>query len=117
MSSLSPPICSFWWILVLSSATKEIVRVRHDKAAQEKIMGDVLLARLWLAGGRPGAAVILTAALPILRERPLLSLCPFPGIPDAVSVRLSVFRGLEKMEAIVPAVCGHAGVTALTFVR
>ena len=30
------------------SATKDIVRARQDKAAQEKIIGDVLLARLWL---------------------------------------------------------------------
>ena len=37
------------------SATKSIVQAREDRARQERIMGDVLLARLWLAG----AALVL----------------------------------------------------------
>lgn len=59
------------------SATKSIVQAREDRARQERIMGDVLLARLWLAGAALVLLVILTAALPILRERPLLSLLSF----------------------------------------
>ena len=59
------------------SATKDIVRARQDKAAQEKIIGDVLLARLWLSGAALAVLVILTAALPILRAHPLLALLSF----------------------------------------
>ena len=41
------------------SATKSIVQAREDRARQERILGDVLLARLWLAG----AALVLLVIL------------------------------------------------------
>ena len=99
------------------SATKEIVRVRHDKAAQEKIMGDVLLARLWLAGAALVILVVLTAVLPILRARPLLSLLSFLPVFLTLFLFDFLFRGLERMEAIALRFVVMRGIaTALTFV-
>ena len=99
------------------SATKEIVRVRHDKAAQEKIMGDVLLARLWLAGAALVILVVLTAVLPILRARPLLSLLSFLPVFLTLFLFDFLFRGMERMEAIALRFVVMRGIaTALTFV-
>ena len=99
------------------SATKSIVQAREDRARQERIMGDVLLARLWLAGAALVLLVILTAALPILRERPLLSLLSFFPVFLTLFLFDFLFRGLEKMEAIALRFVVMRGVaTALTFV-
>ena len=90
---------------------------REDRARQERIMGDVLLARLWLAGAALVLLVILTAALPILRERPLLSLLSFFPVFLTLFLFDFLFRGLEKMEAIALRFVVMRGVaTALTFV-
>ena len=99
------------------SATKDIVRARHDKAAQEKIIGDVLLARLWLSGAALAVLVILTAALPILRARPLLALLSFLPVFLTLFLFDFLFRGLERMEAIAMRFVVMRGIsTALTFV-
>ena len=99
------------------SATKSIVQAREDRARQERILGDVLLARLWLAGAALVLLVILTAALPILRERPLLSLLSFFPVFLTLFLFDFLFRGLEKMEAIALRFVVMRGVaTALTFV-
>ena len=99
------------------SATKDIVRARQDKAAQEKIIGDVLLARLWLSGAALAVLVILTAALPILRARPLLALLSFLPVFLTLFLFDFLFRGLERMEAIAMRFVVMRGIsTALTFV-
>ena len=92
------------------SATKDIVRARQDKAAQEKIIGDVLLAAL-------AVLVILTAALPILRARPLLALLSFLPVFLTLFLFDFLFRGLERIEAIAMRFVVMRGIsTALTFV-
>ena len=99
------------------SATKDIVRARQDKAAQEKIIGDVLLARLWLSCAALAVLVILTAALPILRARPLLALLSFLPVFLTLFLFDFLFRGLERMEAIAMRFVVMRGIsTALTFV-
>lgn len=99
------------------SATKDIVRARQDKAAQEKIIGDVLLARLWLSGAALAVLVILTAALPILRARPLLALLSFLPVFLTLFLFDFLFRGLERMEAIAMRFVVMRSIsTALTFV-
>lgn len=98
------------------SATKQIVQARCDKARQEKIMGDVLLARLWLAGVALVILVVLTIALPILRSRPLLSLLSFFPVFLTLFLFDFLFRGLEKMETIALRFVIMRGIsTALTF--
>lgn len=99
------------------SATKQIVQARQDKACQEKIIGDVLLARLWLAGAALVTLLLLTATLPILRARPLLSLLSFFPVFLTLFLFDFLFRGLEKMEAIALRFVVMRGIsTALTFV-
>ena len=99
------------------SATKEIVRAQNDKAAQEKVVGDVLLARLWLAGGALAVLLVLIATLPILQACPLLSLLSFVPVFLTLFLFDFLFRGLEQMESIALRFVVMRGIaTVLTFV-
>ena len=99
------------------SATKDIVRAQQNKQAQEKIIGNVLLARLWLSGAALAVLVVLTAALPILRARPLLSLLSFLPVFLTLFMFDFLFRGLERMEVIAMRFVVMRGIaTVLTFV-
>lgn len=99
------------------SATKSIVYARGDMAAQEKIVGDVLLARLWLAGAAFAVLLLLTAVLPILRSHVLLTLFSFLPVFLTIFLMDFLFRGLEKMEAIALRFVVMRGISvALTFV-
>ena len=99
------------------SATKSIVQTRGDTAAQEKVVGDVLLARLWLAGAAFAVLLLLTAALPILRGHVLLTLLSFLPVFLTIFLMDFLFRGLEKMEAIALRFVVMRGIAAvLTFV-
>ena len=74
------------------SATKDIVRARQDKAAQEKIIGDVLLAPVAVRRGarrarHPDGSAPHTSGAPSARAAVLPS-----GVPDTVFVRLPVPR-------------------------
>lgn len=99
------------------SATKSIVYARGDMAAQEKIVGDVLLARLWLAGAAFAVLLLLTAVLPILHSHVLLTLFSFLPVFLTIFLMDFLFRGLEKMEAIALRFVVMRGISvALTFV-
>lgn len=90
-------IVDFGFIL---SATKDIVRSGKNKIRMGKIIGDVILGKLFLSLAALTVLLIMIMKIRILNNNVLFSLLSF--IPIVLSIFLFdfLFRGLEKMQVI-----------------
>lgn len=82
------------------SATKDIVKSRENKESLAYIVGDTLIARVILGVIGFLIVVILSLALPILRENILYTVLSYVVIFESVFLMDFLFRGLEKMHII-----------------
>lgn len=99
------------------SGTKDIIEVRDDKKKLGVVVGDVLLARIILGGIGMIILIILTIALPILRENAIYTLVSYVAIVLSVFLFDYVFRGLEEMQVVTIRFVAMKGIAAaLTFV-
>lgn len=82
------------------SGTKEIVLKKENSRTLSKAIGDILVARLLLAGISFTVLCALCFILPILRDNYLYTVLSF--MPTIMTVFLFdyVFRGLERMQVI-----------------
>ena len=82
------------------SATREIVGAESDKERLSRILGDVQVAKLMLAGCAFAATILLTAVIPILRENALFVALSFLNVVLTEMLADFLFRGLNKMEVL-----------------
>lgn len=82
------------------SATKDIVKVKEDKEAINRVVGDTLIARLIL--GLVGFVIViaLSLAIPILRENILFTILSYAVVFATIFLMDFLFRGIEKMHII-----------------
>ena len=82
------------------SATKEIVDANLNKEKLCQILGDVQVAKLILTGCAGVATIILTLAIPILRQNPLFVALSFLNVVITEMLAEYLFRGIDRMEAL-----------------
>lgn len=82
------------------SATKEIVDANLDKEKLSQILGDVQLAKLLLTGCAVAATVVLTFAIPILRENSLFVALSLLNVVITEMLAEYLFRGIDRMEVL-----------------
>lgn len=82
------------------SATKDIVNYKNNKEKLEYVVGDTLLARIILGVIGLIIILILSFALPILRNNVLYTVLSYVVVFESVFLMDFLFRGLEKMHII-----------------
>lgn len=82
------------------SATKEIVKIHHNKEKLEKTIGDTLIARLIMGAIGFLILIILCAILPILRDNILFTMLSYIAVFETIFLMDFLFRGLEVMHVI-----------------
>lgn len=101
----------------LLSATKDIVNARDDRTELAQVIGDTLLAKLFLVTGALFVLVVLIGVIPILRANALFTLLSFTVVALTCLLMDFLFRGLEQMQVItVRYVVMRLISTVLTFV-
>ena len=99
------------------SATKDIVNAAEDKREIGAITGSVLEAKGVLSIIAAAVLLVLTAAIPLLRENPLFTALAFINIVITEMLADFLFRGIDKMEIItIRFVASKLISTVLTFV-
>lgn len=99
------------------SGTKDIVKERNDKDKMNQVVGDILLARIFLSMIVFVILLGLIFLLPILKSSMLYTILSF--IPVFLSIFLFdyVFRGIEEMHVITARFVVMKGIaTVLTFI-
>ena len=82
------------------SATKDIVKVREDKEKMGRVIGDTMVARIILALLGFVIVLILSFALPILRENVLYTVLSYIVVFESIFLMDFLFRGIERMHII-----------------
>lgn len=101
----------------LLSATKDIVNVRDDKDAVSRVIGDTLLAKLFLVIASFVALAIMIITVPLLRTNVLYTILSFLVVAMTCLLMDFLFRGLEEMQVItIRYVLLRSIAAALTFV-
>ena len=99
------------------SATKDIVNAKGNKEQIGRITGSVLEAKGVLSCITAIALVVMTIAIPILRESPLYTFLAFINIVITEMLADFLFRGIDKMEVItIRFVVSKLIATLLTFI-
>lgn len=107
-------IIDFGFIL---SGTKDIVRAGNDSKKIGEETGDILVARLLLAGVAFAVLLVMIVCLPILKGYEAFTLFMFINIVLSIFLFDYLFRGIEKMQVITKRyVVMKAISTLLTFV-
>lgn len=90
-------IVDFGFVL---SATKDIVKEKDNKEKLEYVVGDTMVARIIMGLIGFVIVLILTAALPILRENALYTILSYVVVFLSIFLMDFLFRGLEVMHII-----------------
>lgn len=99
------------------SGTKDIVNAKDDHSKLEKETGDILLARILLAGAAFAVLLGMIAFIPLLRANAGYTLLAFATVFLSVFLFDYYFRGIEKMQVITIRFVAMRGLsTVLTFV-
>lgn len=99
------------------SATKDIVKNKENKNKLEFVIGDTMIARIILGLIGFFVVLILSLALPILKENLLFTMLSYVVVFESIFLMDFLFRGLEKMHVItIRFIVMKLISTALTFV-
>lgn len=99
------------------SATKDIVKNKENKNKLEFVIGDTMIARIILGLIVFFVVLILSLALPILKENLLFTMLSYVVVFESIFLMDFLFRGLEKMHVItIRFIVMKLISTALTFV-
>ncbi len=99
------------------SGTNDIIHAKSDKHKMECEIGDILAARLLLAGVAYAALVILMFAIPILKKNILYTVLSFVVVVITCFLFDYFFRGIEEMQVIAIRFVSMKSVSAaLTFI-
>lgn len=99
------------------SATKDIVKNKENKNKLEFVIGDTMIARIILGLIGFFVVLILSLALPILKENLLFTMLSYVAVFESIFLMDFLFRGLEKMHVItIRFIVMKLISTALTFV-
>lgn len=99
------------------SATKDIVKNKENKNKLEFVIGDTMIARIILGLIGFFVVLILSLALPILKENLLFTMLSYVVVFESIFLMDFLFRGLEKMHFItIRFIVMKLISTALTFV-
>ena len=82
------------------SATKDIVKSKNNKDEMEKVIGDTMVARIILGLLGFLIVLILSFALPILRNNILYTMLSYMAVFLSIFLMDFLFRGIEKMHII-----------------
>lgn len=82
------------------SATKDIVKIRHDHSRIGLIVGDTLIARVILGFIGLFATILLAFILPILRQNFLFTVLSYLVVFASIFLLDFLFRGIERMHII-----------------
>lgn len=82
------------------SATKDIVKTKNNKEKMEYVIGDTMIARIILGGVGFLIVILLSLALPILRENILYTILSYVVVFESVFLMDFLFRGMENMHVI-----------------
>ncbi len=99
------------------SATKDIVKNKENKNKLEFVIRDTMIARIILGLIGFFVVLILSLALPILKENLLFTMLSYVVVFESIFLMDFLFRGLEKMHVItIRFIVMKLISTALTFV-
>ena len=82
------------------SATKDIVKIKNNKEAVNRVTGDTLAARVILGLVGFLVIIVLSIAIPILRENILYTILSYSVVFGTIFLMDFLFRGIEKMHII-----------------
>lgn len=100
----------------LLSGTKSIVEVREDKTKLGKVIGNILLARIFLSCIAFICLMVLTMTIPLLRENWIFTILSYIPVFSSIFLFDYLFRGIEQMITITVRFVVMKGLAAiLTF--
>lgn len=101
----------------LLSATKDVARVKDDRAAVSRVVGDTLLAKFLLVAAAFAALLLMMCAMPLLRAHWVFTALSFLNVALSCLLMDFLFQGLEEMQVITMRyVVMRVIATGLTFV-